>query len=204
MIALPLFPLPVVLFPDSALPLHIFEERYRILIVECITEQSEFGINLVHEGKISEIGCTAVVEKLVKKYDDGKMDIVVRGKRRYRLLRVKSESRPYMVGDVEYLELERGSVDHKLAQETIRLHNTVIDLVHNDANRQLPIDSAVTGVSFVLAQKSGMDLLQRQHLLELTSENDRLELLSRYFTEIIPKLETMEEVNRVVRSDGYL
>ena len=201
---LALFPLPVVLFPDSALPLHIFEERYRILIAGCITSPSEFGINLVHEGKMSEVGCTAVVEKLVKKYDDGKMDIVVRGKRRYRLMQVAPESREYMVGEVEYLTLEGGSVDRALAQETIRLHNTVIDIVYNDSNRHIPIDLVATGVSFVLAQKSGMDLLQRQHLLEVTSENERLKLLSTYFTGIIPKLETMEEVNRVVRSDGYL
>ena len=201
---LPLFPLPVVLFPDSALPLHIFEERYKTLVAECIAKQTEFGINLMHDGKISEIGCTAVVEKLVKKYDDGKMDIVVRGKRRYRLLKLKSDSRSYMVGDVTYLRPEQDSIDRKLVQEAIRLHNTVIDLVYNDANRQLPLDSMVTPMSFALAQKSGMDLLQRQHLLELTSENDRLELLNKYFTEIIPKLETMEEVNRVARSDGYL
>lgn len=201
---LALFPLPVVLFPDSALPLHIFEERYRILIAECISHRFEFGINLVHEGKMSEIGCTAVVEKLVKKYDDGKMDIIVQGKQRYRLMQVKPESQSYMVGEVEYLGLECGSIDQTLAQETIRLHNTVIDMVYNDTNRHISIDSVATGVSFVLAQKSGMDLFQRQHLLEVTSENERLKLLSTYFTGIIPKLETMGEVNRVVRSDGYL
>jgi len=201
---LALFPLPVVLFPDSALPLHIFEERYRILIAECITSRSEFGINLVHEGKMSEVGCTAVVEKLVKKYDDGKMDIIVQGKRRYRLMQIKPESHAYMVGEVEYFGLERGSVDQTLAQKTIRLHNTVIDIVYGNMNRHIPIDVATTEVSFVLAQKSGMDLLQRQHLLGVTSENERLKLLSTYFAGIIPKLETMEVVNRVVRSDGYL
>ena len=199
-----LFPLPLVLLPDSALPLHIFEERYKTLIGECIAGDLEFGINLVHEGKLSEVGCSAIVEKVVAKYDDGKMDIVIRGKRRYRVLKVESEARPYTLGDVQYLEAEKEGVDQQLAQEAIRLHNTVIGLVYNDTGHQVAIDSDAEQVSFLLAQKSGMDLLQRQSLLELTSENARLELLNTYFTAIIPKLETMEEVNRVVRSDGYL
>ena len=82
---LPLFPLQVVLFPHSLLPLHIFEDRYKLLIRECVTEKTEFGINLVQDGTLADVGCTAVVTTIVRRYDDGKMDIVVQGRQRYLL-----------------------------------------------------------------------------------------------------------------------
>src|SRR5512143_3394490 len=82
---LPLFHLNVVLFPQSQLSLHIFEERYKTLISECITYDSVFGINLIHEQQIRSIGCTASVKEVTKRYDDGRMDIIVEGRRRYTL-----------------------------------------------------------------------------------------------------------------------
>ena len=201
---LPLFPLPVVLFPDSALPLHIFEERYKILIGECVDGRREFGINLVQDGKVSRVGCTAVVKEVRKRYPDGRKDIVVVGRRRYTLGEIDSGRAPYFVGAVEFFGSVVDTVDRTLACETIQLYNALIEIVYKDQEHQQSFDQISTEPSFVLAQKAGMDVLQRQHLLELVSENDRLKVLRDYLTDIIPKLETMDEVNRVIRSDGYL
>jgi Lon protease-like protein len=202
---LPLFPLQVVLFPTSVLPLHIFEERYKQLINECMEEEGkEFGINLAQEHEIAKVGCTAVVTQLLKRHDDGRMDILVQGERRYALHELVPSSRLYGVGKIEFLKPSEESVDAALAADTVRLHNQLIALVYRDNDYEIESDAANTMLSFRIAQKAGMELAQRQRLLELDSENERLKMLYQYFTVVIPKLEQLGEVERVIKSDGYI
>jgi len=201
---LPLFPLQVVLFPHSALPLHIFEERYKVLINQCLEEGKEFGVNLIREEKVFDVGCTALVAAIQRRYKDGRMDIVVKGSRRYRLHSVDAEVAPYLVGGVSFLENITEQVDSSLASRTVRLYNSLVHLVYGDRVQQQKLQVDNSGLSFVLAQKAGMDLTQRQQLLELSSENERLQLLHSYFSEVVPKLRQHGEVDRVVKGDGYL
>lgn len=199
---LPLFPLQVVLFPEALLPLHIFEERYKILIRECSTGGTTFGINLFRDGTIARVGCTAEVRDVIRTYDDGRMDIVVEGKQRFTVSKYDAGPAGYLVGRVQHLENTSEPVDGDLARRTIRLHKLVIDLVYGGvAGEQYP---SPVHLSFRLAQKAGLELSQRQELLEMDSENDRLEMLERHLAGIIPKLHTTEEINRVIGSDGYL
>lgn len=202
---LPLFPLQVVLFPHSILPLHIFEERYKQLINECLNEEGkEFGINLAQDNEIKRIGCSAIVTKLLKRHDDGRMDILVHGERRYALQEVVESSSLYSVGRVEFKHAADEVIDVALASETVQLHNELVRLVYRDKEFAIEFDRANPLLSFKIAQKAGMELTQRQRLLELNSENERLELLHKYFVEMIPKLEQLGEVERVIRSDGYI
>jgi ATP-dependent Lon protease len=203
-VLLPLFPLQVVLFPGSSLPLHIFEERYRILVAESLEGRREFGINLLAEERIAEIGCTAVVKRVVQRYDDGRLDIVVEGKRRYRLHRYDHDKAPYLVGWVEFLPASGEMPDRTLLADTIVLYNKLVSMVYRGKVKELARHLHSDDVSFLLAQKAGMDLTQRQLLLETENENERLRLLHQYLSEAIPKLERLEEVERVIRSDGYL
>ena len=200
---LPLFPLQVVLFPDSLLPLHIFEERYTQLINECWNERKEFGINLVRNSRMSHVGCTAEVRKMVKKYDDGKMDILVRGRRRFHLVNLAMSSSPYSVGRVRLLQDQPEVTDTALAMDTIRLHNELVRVVHGDSEFAIGWDERNPALSFRIAQKAGMELTQRQELLEQNSENGRLRILHKYFVEVIPRLERRGEVERIIKSDGY-
>ncbi len=201
---LPLFPLQAVLFPGSSLPLHIFEERYKILIAECLVEGKEFGINFANGNEFVEIGCTAIVASVLNRYDDGRMDIVVDGKRRYALDHFETGRRPYIVGHVSYPVPIAEVIDHSLATETIRLYNKMITIVYKHKLEQIREGAIGEGLSYVLAQKSGLDLLQRQRVLEISSENERLEVLRTSLADTIPKLERMEEVEKVIRGDGYL
>ncbi|MCZ6775803.1 MAG: LON peptidase substrate-binding domain-containing protein [Ignavibacteria bacterium] len=201
---LPLFPLQVVLFPNSALSLHIFEERYKVLINECVSDNKELGIILVNESKMSEIGCTATVKDVLQKYEDGRLDIVVQGGRRYKLYRYDYDLAPYTVGFVQYLENSDEPVDPPLAQETIELFNKLVSVVYRQKFEPVPLDIRSDDLSFLLAQKAGMSLNQRQGLLELVSENKRLQMLRGYFVDVIPKLAQLEEVERIIRSDGYV
>ncbi len=201
---LPLFPLQAVLFPQAVLPLHIFEERYKLLINGCLDSDQEFGINLVTEAGLAKVGCTAVVVKLTTRYADGRMDILVEGRRRYMLMDMVPSSTLYSLGKVSMLSLKNEVVDSALALETVRLHNQLVDLVYRDEAYRLEYDDTNPLFSFRVAQKAGMELARRQVLLELDSENERLKLLHDYFVDVIPKLERLGEVERIIKSDGFV
>lgn len=112
MIELPLFPLNTVLFPDMPIPLHIFEERYKLMISTCVQEQRPFGVVLIQEGEADngplavpyEIGCTAEIIE-AQSMDDGRLLIMAIGQQRFRIHSLK-HNKPYLVGVVEYLALE--------------------------------------------------------------------------------------------------
>jgi len=201
---LPLFPLHTVLFPDSALPLHIFEDRYKILINKSITEKSGFGINLVEGTAITSVGCSAMVRDVVRRYEDGRMDIVVEGRRRYRIRRYTQEASPYLMGVVSYLENGGEQPDGSLVSETISLFNKLVGIVYKDNRFRVSADSSTGELSFRLAQKAGMEISQRQRFLEQDSENTRLEMFRRYLKDVLPKVERVEEIDRIIGSDGYL
>lgn len=200
---LPLFPLQVVLFPSSVLPLHIFEERYKQLIGECLNEGKEFGINLLHENEVAKVGCSATVTKLLQKYEDGKMDILVQGQRRYQLIEFVETAAVYSMGRVQVLQSKKEVIDTALATETVRLHNQLVDLVYTNKGFGIAYDGLHPEISFTIALKAGMDLAQRQLVLEVNSENERLKILHQYLNEIIPKLHKIGEVERLINSDGY-
>ena len=100
---IPLFPLQTVLLPEFPLPLHIFEERYKLLVDFCITNDTEFGVVYADGNKIKKVGCTAKIVQVYNKYDDGKMDILTLGQNRFKLLNV-SEDELYLSGEIEYFD----------------------------------------------------------------------------------------------------
>src|SRR3954469_20947191 len=102
---LPLFPLHVVLLPDGELPLHIFEDRYKEMIAEVIREKIEFGVVLASEKGIVNTGCTAVIERVLREYPDGRLDILAVGRRRFEIERVNDE-RAFLRGEVDYFDDE--------------------------------------------------------------------------------------------------
>src|ERR1700735_5339812 len=102
---LPLFPLQVVLLPEAELPLHIFEDRYKEMIGEVLRDKIEFGVVLANEKGIVNTGCTATVDRVVRQYPDGRMDIVTLGRRRFEITRLNDE-RPFLRGAVEFFDDE--------------------------------------------------------------------------------------------------
>src|SRR5262245_60916135 len=104
---IPLLPLPVVVFPRTQLPVHIFEERYKQMVGEAIRDQSEFGVVLAKDDGIVNAGCTVKVEKVVEMYSDGRMDILTRGQRRFEIVSL-NEEKSYLQGEVSYFDDEIG------------------------------------------------------------------------------------------------
>ena len=88
---LPLFPLDVVLFPEMLLPLHIFEERYKEMIAECLQGDSPFGVLYSHQDTVETIGCTAEIKQVLKRYPDGRLDLVAVGRKRFQVTFFDSE-----------------------------------------------------------------------------------------------------------------
>jgi Lon protease-like protein len=201
---LPLFPLQVVLLPHAALPLHIFEERYKVMIQRCIRESSEFGVVLVREQSFATVGCASGITSVMKTYDDGRMDILVEGRERFRVVEVHTAEAPYGIADVEFFTDDEPIADPSLVRDTVDLYNDVVRIVYGGKVRELDPEAVMPGVSFIMAQKAGLDIEQRQTVLELRSERDRLEMLRGYLVEVMPRLKKFEEVDRIVRCDGYL
>jgi ATP-dependent Lon protease len=201
---LPLFPLNVVLFPQSQLHLHIFEERYKILVSECITYDNSFGIILVHEQDVRTIGCTAVVKEVVKRYDDGRMDIVVEGRRRFQLHNFVEAPHPYYSGRISWLEDIAEDVDEQLRLKAVNLHNQFVKIVFTGIVQQVNIHDIRKSRSFHLVQKSGMELIQRQVFLSMNSENNRLKFLIQHLESLLPLLASKKSVEEMAKNDGYV
>lgn len=200
-----LFPLSIVLFPGSSYPLHIFEPRYKTLVREAIDNNSEFGINLVDEGKMFQVGCRARVANVLTVHEDGKMDIVVTGTDRYVVREYHTDQRPYITADTEPLEDDDPRPDYDLLERSVALYNQLVESVYGEAEEQLnPSDWVIGGASFRIAQKSGLELAVRQQLLEMRSETERLTFLESYLREVLPKIRQVEKIQLLVRNDGYV
>lgn len=199
-----LFPLGLVLFPDSSLPLHIFEPRYRELINNCIRQQTAFGINLIESSKFCEVGCAAIVSDVLEKYPDGRLDIVVTGKKRYRLERFTDEKQSYFTGEVAYFDDETEPVRYELLVECTGYYNRVVRAVFEKAAVDVSDVAAKRYPSYFLAEKAGLTVTQKQFLLETRSENHRLQTLLLHLRRTLPHVREAERVRSIIESDGYL
>lgn len=106
---IPLFPLNTVLFPGTALPLHIFEDRYREMVGECLAEEKAFGVVRADGEQMSIVGCAAKIVRVVQRYDDGRMDILCEGGQRFEIEGL-DESRIFLQADVEFFD-DEGALD---------------------------------------------------------------------------------------------
>src|SRR6185503_13404937 len=162
---LPLFPLQVVLLPGSSLPLHIFEDRYKEMIGEVLRDKLEFGVVLANEKGIVNTGCSATVDRLLRQYPDGRLDILTRGQRRFEIL-LLNEERSFLRGAVEFFDDDEPDPSQPLGADLLR--NVL-------ASSQLSLDPEVSDprLSFRLAQDVS-DLGFRQTLLTMRSEAERM------------------------------
>src|ERR1700722_9930137 len=120
---LPLFPLQVVLLPEAELPLHIFEDRYKEMIGEVLRDKIEFGVVLANEKGIVNTGCTAVIERGLRDYPDGRLDILAVGRRRFEIERINDE-RAFLRGEVDYFDDEDATLpEHEFRTRAISGYN---------------------------------------------------------------------------------
>jgi len=190
---LPLFPLQVVLLPGAELPLHIFEDRYKEMIGEVIRDRLEFGVILANEKGIVNTGCTAMIDKVLREYPDGRLDIIARGRRRFEIMRLNDE-RSFLRGSVEYFDDEEES---PIAPE---VRQRAID-GFNEISKE-SVDLNLPQLSFRLAQ-SVADLGFRQSILSSRSEADRIRQLADFFPVHNMRQKRIQHVKDVAPRNGH-
>ncbi len=196
---LPLFPLDLVLLPGAILPLHIFEPRYREMVEECLQQRREFGVVRAVEDGIAKVGCTARIVEVSKRYDDGRLDIIARGARRFELVHVLQE-RAFLQAEIEYLEDEPQLPSGEETVRALALQAEILALAGESASPPNPESGAL---SFALAASLPLDPDFKQTLLALDSEADRTRALLGYCEEILPKLRRVVRARKGATGNGH-
>jgi Lon protease-like protein len=169
-----LFPLPLVLVPTERIPLHIFEPRYRELIGECIETGGEFGLVLATgDGAVHEIGTRAHVAAVVESLEDGRMDVVVEGGERFRLLEL-TQGRSFQTGIVEDVVDDDEPIDEEDAERALKVFRDLAAAAESDVD--IPdVDSPV--LVWELAARVDFGIEPKQEILASTSPPERMRRL---------------------------
>jgi len=200
---LPLFPLDVVLFPEMVLPLHIFEERYKEMIAECLQENSPFGVLYAHDDKVAMIGCTAEISQVLKQYPDGRLDLVAVGRKRFQVSFFDSE-KTYLRGSVELLPDQVGAQEpsENLVRQALDLYAQASRLMGDDNPEEFSPESSL--LAFNLASSLYLHNEVRQRILEARSGGQRLEELAEHLSALIPRLSERQESAKRAGSNGRM
>jgi Lon protease-like protein len=166
-----LFPLGIVLLPTERIPLHIFEERYQELIGECLEQQREFGLLFGDGDSMREIGTRAAVIEVLDRFPDGRLNIVVEGRERFRVV-AETSGRSFLTADVEPVADEEVLSQRVDRERALELYRALGRVVEQDVDEP-DLDSGV--LSFELAARVDFGPERKQELLELRSEPERLQ-----------------------------
>jgi Lon protease-like protein len=194
----PLFPLGIVALPSELIPLHIFEERYKTMIGHCLEDHSEFGIVWMSDDGLRPVGCACEIAEVLERMDDGRMNLIARGTRPFRL-ESRQDTLPYPAGIVEFLTDRDEHVDETAAAEA---HDAYATLVR-EATDRTPDPDEIGGMSaYEMAATVEFGLDAKQGLLDLRSESARLRLLTRLFRAALRRLEFVQRAQARARSNG--
>lgn|ERR1022692_1283136 len=194
----PLFPLGIVALPTESVPLHIFEDRYRTMIEECMDGKSEFGIVWLSDDELKPVGCACEVEHVLDRDEDGSFTILVRGTRAFRLLE-RQDDLPYPAGIVEFLAEREETPNEEVEREA---HELYAELVEQATDRVLEPKELAAMSAYAMAGTVDFGTDAKQELLELRSENGRLRLLTLLFRAALKQMELVERAQLRARSNG--
>jgi Lon protease-like protein len=194
----PLFPLGLVALPHEFVPLHIFEERYRTMIDECLERGSEFGIVWVSDDGLKDVGCACEISEVLERMDDGRMNILTQGTRPFRVVE-RQEDLPYPAGTVEFLADKEEEPD---ATTIASARGAYAELVQQATDKELTEEELAPLDSYAMAATVDFGLEAKQGLLDLRSENARLRLVLRLFRAATKRLDFIERAQARARSNG--
>ncbi len=194
----PLFPLGLVALPSELIPLHIFEDRYKTMIGRCRQEESEFGIVWMADDGLRPIGCACEIAEVLEELDDGRVNLIARGTRPFRI-DARQDELPYPAGAVEFLDDREEDADPEAAE---RAHAAYADLVRQATDRT-PDPAEIGEMSaYQMAATVEFGLDAKQGLLDLRSEAARLKLITRLLRAAIKRLDFVERAQARARSNG--
>jgi len=197
---LPLFPLDLVLFPGTPLPLHIFEPRYREMISECLDRKTSFGVVRAKEEGVAEIGCTAEIITVAKKYPDGRMDIMTEGRQRFEVMQV-SQERSFLQAEVLYLQDEPAHATAEDIAQALKLRGEFFELAGVSAASS---GTESPALAFNLVGPLPLDLDFKQTLLGMKSEAERMPAVISYLEAILPNLRRTVLVRQRAGGNGHV
>jgi Lon protease-like protein len=198
---IPIFPLGIIVYPGESLNLHIFEPRYRQLILECIETKKPFGIPVVIDNSLMEYGTLVEVSALKQQYEDGKMDINTRGLSIFRILEVVKEipEKLYSGAIVNYPENDTSYISPQapaIAKAVRELHR----LLQVEKTFPKPDDELS---SYDLAHLAGLNIHEEYEILQLMREDQRIEYLKRHLQKVVPVVQEMEALKEKIKLNGH-
>ncbi len=194
----PLFPLALVALPHELVPLHVFEERYRIMFAELLERESEFGIVWASDTGLRQVGCACEIAQVLERMEDGRLNVLTRGTRPFRIVEHQPDM-PYPAATVEFLEDKPEETD----EDTAAAARTVYaDLVAEATDNRPDPGELASKSAYAMAATVDFGLDAKQGLLDLRSENARLRLVTRLFRAAIKRLDFVERAQARARSNG--
>jgi Lon protease-like protein len=194
----PLFPLGLVALPTELVPLHIFEERYKTMVARVQEEEGEFGIVWVADDGLREIGCACEIAEVLERMPDGRINLVARGTRPFRI-EARQEELAYPAGAVEFLTDEDEPVDPEAAGAA---HEAYAELVEQATDRTPDPEEIARMSAYEMAATVDFGLDAKQGLLDLRSEAARLALAAKLFRAALKRLDFVERAQARARSNG--
>jgi ATP-dependent Lon protease len=196
---MPIFELPLALLPGEQLPLHIFEERYKRMIGRSVDEGEPFGVVLRDDEGARSVGCTARVEEVLERFDDGRMNVVVSGQEPFRVLD-RFEAPEYPAGEVEVIDEDDGPA---LDQDSATAARDAFAELAERATGERPAAEELDGASaYAIAARIELPAETKQKLLELRDEDERMELLANALGAVEAALERAEEAAERASGNG--
>ena len=193
-----LFPLQLVLLPTERVPLHIFEPRYKELIGECLEQDSEFGLVLEDEDGRREIGTRAAVVEVLQVFEDGRMNVIVEGRDRFRLVDL-TEGREFLTGEVEPVEDEVDAPQADEIDAALAVFRRLVEVAESDVDEP---DAGAPTLSFELAARVDFGHELKQEILELRSERRRLQRLVEILGRAVEAMTLEKEVRERASGNG--
>ena len=186
------------LLPTEQIPLHIFEDRYQELIGECLADEREFGLIYADDDGLREIGTRAAVTEVLDRFDDGRMNVVVEGRERFRLLELTG-GRSFQTGLVEPLEEAEDPAENADAERALELFRKLVELTGAEVE-----EPAAGGeqLSFELAGRFEFAPELKQRLLQITSERERVKVLADLLDGAAQAVEREQEIAGRAASNG--
>lgn len=196
---LPLFPLDMVLLPARKVPLHIFEDRYQQMIRECLDQDAEFGLLWGTDDQFNDIGCTARVTEVIAEFPDGRMNIMIEGVRRFRVVS-RQDIHAYISGFIEEIDDDTEAYDIELGNQLKKIYTEAVKLTVGWTTPAPPTED-LSQISYIVASSLSLPLELQQSLLENTSVNNRLQTVSELLASAVVGL---KEVKRRTQGNGHL
>jgi Lon protease-like protein len=194
----PLFPLALVALPTETVPLHIFEERFKTMIDECLERDGEFGIVWAADDGLRPIGCACEIAEVLERMEDGRINLVSRGTRPFRLVE-RQEHLPYPAGIVELLDDRPEERDADALEQAHAAYGALVERVTDEPPGS---DELATLSAYEMAATVDFGLDAKQGLLDLRSENARLRLVTRLFRAALKRLDFVGRAQARARSNG--